>query len=69
MERVRELIIGDLRRGWEARMQNLETRVQQLEDKLDALRHDTASARDEQVAGLAHGIEELGQFIRRMKRI
>ena len=68
MDRVRELIVGDLRRSWEARLHLLETRLQLVEDKLDALRHETAAGRDEQLSGLANGIEELGQFIRRMKR-
>lgn len=68
MERVRELIVGDLRRTWESRLHLLETRVQVLEEKLDALRHEAASARDEQLAGLAQGIDDLGQFVRRLKR-
>lgn len=69
MERVRELIVGDLRRTWEARLHTLETRIQVLEEKLDALRHETVSARDEQLAGLAQGIDDLGQFVRRLKRV
>ena len=68
MERIRDLIIGDLRRIWEARLHTLETRLQTLEDKVDALRHETSSVRAEQLASLAHGIEEFGQHVRRMTR-
>ncbi len=69
MERVRELIVGDLKRSWESRLHLLETRIQVLEEKLDAVRHDAASARDAQIAGLAQGIDELGHYVRRLKRL
>ena len=68
MERIRDLILGDLRRGWDARLQTLETRLQMLEDKVDALRHETADARREHLSALAEGINELGQHVRRLGR-
>ena len=68
MERIRDLILGDLRRSWDARLHTLETRLQMLEDKLDALRHETQASRDEHLSALAAGIDELGQHVRRLGR-
>ena len=68
MERIRELILGDLRRSWDARLQTLETRLQMLEDKLNAVRHESLSDRQEHLAALAEGIDELGQHVRRLTR-
>ena len=68
MERIRELILGDLRRSWDARLQTLETRLQMLEDKLDAVRHESLADRQEHLAALAEGIDELGQHVRRLTR-
>ena len=68
MDRIRELILGDLRRTWDARLQTLETRLQTLEGKVDALRHETQATREQQVAALAAGIDELGQHVRKLGR-
>ena len=68
MERIRELILGDLRRSWEARLQTLETRLQMLEDKLDAVRHESRADRLDHMAALAEGIDDLGQHVRRLTR-
>ena len=68
MERIRDLILGDLRRHWDARLHTLETRLQMLEDKVDALRHETAASREDHLTALAQGIDELGQHVRRLSR-
>jgi hypothetical protein len=68
MDRIRELLFGDLRRSWEARLQTLETRLQMLEDKLEAVRHDAQADRQEHIAALAQGIDELGLHVRRLTR-
>ncbi len=68
MERIRDIILGDLRRSWDARLHTLETRLQMLEDKVDALRHETAAARDDHLTALAQGIDDLSQHVRRLGR-
>ena len=68
MDRIRDLILGDLRRHWDARLHTLETRLQMLEDKVDALRHETAASREDHLTALAQGIDELGQHVRRLSR-
>ncbi len=68
LDRIRDLLFGDLRRSWEARLQTLETRLQMLEDKLDAVRHDHRTDSQEQLAALAQGIDDLGQYVRRLTR-
>ena len=68
MDRIRELLFGEMRRVWEARLQTLETRLQLLEDKLDALKHETKTAQQGQLSTLAEGIDQLGQHVRRLTR-
>ena len=68
MERVRDLILGDLRRSVEARLQTLETRLQTLEDKVEAARHEARADRQDHLAALAQGIDELGLHVRRLTR-
>ena len=66
MDQIRDLIMGDLRRSWDARLATLETRLQMLEDKLDAMRHTVRADHDEHVAQLAAGIDDLGRHVRRL---
>jgi len=68
MERIRELLFGEMARNWDARLQTLETRLQTLEDKLDALKHESVADRQGQLAALAEGIDSLGQHVRRLTR-
>ena len=68
MERIRELLFGEMARNWDARLQMLETRLQTLEDKLDALKHESIADRQGQLAALADGIDSLGQHVRRLTR-
>jgi hypothetical protein len=68
MERIRDLLFGEMRRHWDARLLTLETRLQTLEDKVDALRHEARSDREEHLAALAQGIDELGLHVRRLNR-
>jgi hypothetical protein len=68
MERIRDLLFGEMRRSWDARLQTLETRLQMLEDKVDALRHQARTDREEHLAALAEGIDDLGQHLRRLTR-
>ena len=68
MDRIRDLILGDLRRTVEARLQTLEMRLQTLEDKVDAARHEARADRQDHLAALAEGIDELGQHVRRLTR-
>jgi hypothetical protein len=68
MERIRDLLFGEMRRQWDARLQTLETRLQMLEDKVDALRHESRTDREEHLAALAQGIDELGLHVRRLNR-
>jgi hypothetical protein len=68
MERIRDLLFGEMRRQWDARLQTLETRLQMLEDKVDALRHEARTDREEHLAALAQGIDELGLHVRRLNR-
>ena len=68
LDKIRDLLFGELRRTWEARLHTLETRLQTLEDKLDAVRHETKSTQQGQLATLAEGIDQLGQHVRRLTR-
>ncbi len=68
MERIRDLLFGEMRREWDARLQTLETRLQMLEDKVDALRHESRADREEHLSALAQGIDELGLHVRRLTR-
>jgi hypothetical protein len=68
MERIRDLLFGEMRRSWDARLQTLETRLQMLEDKVDALRHQARTDREEHLSALTEGIDDLGQHLRRLTR-
>ena len=68
MERIRDLLFGEMRRQWDARLMTLETRLQTLEDKVDALRHEARADRQEHLSALAQGIDELGLHVRRITR-
>jgi hypothetical protein len=68
LDRIRELLFGDLRRSWDARLQTLETRLQMLEDKLDAVRHQHDADHREHLDALAAGIDDLGNHVRRLTR-
>ncbi len=68
MERIRDLLFGEMRREWDARLQTLETRLQTLEGKVDALRHQARTDREEHLTALSQGIDDLGQHLRRLTR-
>jgi hypothetical protein len=68
MERIRDLLFGEMRREWDARLQTLETRLQTLEGKVDALRHQARTDREEHLNALSQGIDDLGQHLRRLTR-
>lgn len=68
MEQVRDLLFGDLRRIWDARLQALETRLGTLESKLEALTYDLDTNRRAELAQLAEGVDELGRHIRRLTK-
>jgi uncharacterized coiled-coil protein SlyX len=79
MEQVRELLIGDSYRRTEARLQYLETRMNDvevgitrqldaLEARIEALQTVVAAERRSTLDELSNGLEELGQKIRTLSK-
>lgn len=68
LDKIRELLFGELRHKWEVRLSALETRLGTLENKLDGLSHQVDSSRRHELATLAEGVDELGRHIRRLTR-
>lgn len=68
LDKVRDLLFGELRHKWDARLSALETRLETLESKLDALAHQMTDDRRHEMATLAEGIDELGRHVRRLMR-
>ena len=68
MDQIRDLLFGEMRRTWDARLQALETRLGTLESKLEALSYDVTTERRAEMAILAEGVDELGRHIRRLTK-
>ena len=69
LDQVRDLLFGELRHRWDARLSALETRLETLESKFDALSHQLTDERRQEMASLAEGVDELGRHIRRLTRL
>jgi polyhydroxyalkanoate synthesis regulator phasin len=68
MDQVRDLLFGDLRRTWDARLQALETRLETLESKFEALTYNVTTERRAEMSTLAEGVDELSRHIRRLTK-
>jgi polyhydroxyalkanoate synthesis regulator phasin len=66
MEQVRELLVGDLQRRADARVDALEGRVRELEARLEALNAEHTASRRSAFEELARGVAELGERIRNL---
>jgi hypothetical protein len=62
MDQIRELLVGDILRRADARVEALEARVRELEGRIEALVASRRSAFDE----LSRGVAELGERIRHL---
>jgi hypothetical protein len=79
MQQVRELLFGDTRRVYDARIALLEARIRELEmtvhrrldaihARLETLATDAQSDRRNSFEELARGVQDLGDRIRRIPR-
>ena len=66
MEQIRELLVGDLQRRADARVEALEARVRDLEARLEALNTEQTASRRSAFEELARGVAELGERIRNL---
>ena len=66
MEQIRELLVGDLQRRADARLEALEARVRDLEARLEALSTEQTASRRSAFEELAKGVAELGERIRNL---
>jgi hypothetical protein len=66
MEQIRELLVGDLQRRADARLEALEARVRELEARLEALNTEQTASRRSAFEELAKGVAELGERIRNL---
>jgi hypothetical protein len=62
MDQIRDLLFGEVRRALEGRVAALEARLGALEARVEAVARD----RSQSLEGLADGIAELGQHVRRL---
>ena len=62
MEQIRELLVGDILRRADARVEALEARVRELEGRIEALAASRRSAFDE----LSRSVAELGERLRHL---
>jgi len=79
MEQIRDLLVGDLVRRTDARLQELEARIAELEAtigsrltalnaRLEALSGEVGASRRATFDELARGVAELGEKIRKISR-
>jgi SMC interacting uncharacterized protein involved in chromosome segregation len=79
MDQIRELLFGDLQRETDERMAQLEGRIRELETvlnrrldalqaRLDAMAGEVSSSQRTAFDELSHGVQELGERIRRLAR-
>jgi uncharacterized protein YlxW (UPF0749 family) len=66
MEQIRELLVGDILRRADARVEALEARVRELEGRLEALGAEQTASRRSAFDELARGVAELGERIRHL---
>jgi len=66
MEQIRELLVGDVQRRADARLEALETRVRDLEARLEALSTEQTASRRSAFEELARGVAELGERIKNL---
>jgi polyhydroxyalkanoate synthesis regulator phasin len=66
MEQIRELLVGDVQRRSDARVEALEARVRDLEARLEALNTEQTASRRSAFEELARSVAELGERIRNL---
>jgi hypothetical protein len=66
MEQIRELLVGDVQRRADARLEALEARVRDLEARLEALSTEQTASRRSAFEELARGVAELGERIKNL---
>jgi len=66
MEQIRELLVGDVQRRADARLEALEARVRDLEARLEALNSEQTANRRSSFEELARGVAELGERIKNL---
>jgi len=66
MEQVRELLVGDIQRRADARLEALEARVREFEARLEALSAEQTASRRSAFDELARNVTELGERIRQL---
>jgi len=66
MEQIRELLVGDVQRRADARVEALEARVHDLEARLEALNTEQTASRRSAFEELARGVAELGERIKNL---
>ena len=66
MEQIRELLVGDVQRRADARVEALEARVRDLEARLEALNTEQTASRRSAFEELARGVAELGERIKNL---
>jgi hypothetical protein len=68
MDQIRDLLFGDLKRQMDARFAAIETRLNTLEARVQAVSNESVATRRETLDDLSRGIGELGDYIRRIAR-
>jgi len=66
MEQIRELLVGEVQRRVDARVEALEARVRDLEARLEALSAVQTASRRAAFEELAKGVAELGERIKNL---
>ena len=66
MDQIRELLVGDILRRADARVEALEARVRELEGRLEALGAEQTAGRRSAFDELSRGVAELGERIRHL---
>ena len=68
MDQIRDLLFGEYKRQTEARFAALETRINTLEARVQAVANESMATRRETLDDLSRGIGELGDYIKRIAR-
>jgi polyhydroxyalkanoate synthesis regulator phasin len=66
MDQIRELLVGDIMRRADARVEALEARVRELEARLEALGAEQTAGRRSAFDELSRSVTELGERIRQL---
>ena len=66
MDQIRELLVGDILRRADARVEALEARVHELEGRLEALGAEQTAGRRSAFDEWSRGVAELGERIRHL---